>query len=102
MKKLTDRQREVLDFIESYIEVVKYSPVLREVADRFDITVRCAYDHVEALIRKGWLEKSPEKCRTIRLVKSTEPKYIVEPGYKVIGGRKIKVGIPGTNIVKVN
>ena len=39
MKTLTDRQREILDFIKGFIKDHKYPPTIREIAGNFSISV---------------------------------------------------------------
>ena len=53
MKKLTERQEEVLNFIKVFISTNKYPPTMREIAFSFNITANGAYDHVKALEKKG-------------------------------------------------
>ena len=62
MKTLTARQKEVLDFISSFIEQHAYPPTIREIAERFSISVKGAYDHVKALEKK---DLSPDSARTV-------------------------------------
>ena len=68
MKNLTDRQKEVLDFIESYIRENPYPPTIREIAEHFDISVKGAYDHVKALEKKGRIRAGENRSRTIELM----------------------------------
>jgi DNA-binding CsgD family transcriptional regulator len=54
MKVLTDRQKEILDFISSFIsELTSILLRLREIASHFNISVKGAYDHVTALKKKN-------------------------------------------------
>ena len=71
MKEPTERQKEVLDFIASYISVHEYSPTIRDVADFFGISVKGANDHLAALRKKGMLKHGDcGKSRTMKLVKT--------------------------------
>ena len=67
MKKLTDRQNEVLSFISDYIKTHSFSPAVREVADHFEISVKGAHDHITALRRKGYLKQADKRPRTMGL-----------------------------------
>jgi repressor LexA len=69
MKELTRRQHEVLDFITSYIEDHSYPPTIREVSLRFEISVKAAWDHVQALERKGVIRIAENRSRAIEVVK---------------------------------
>ena len=68
MKELTERQKEVLDFIEGYIRDRPYPPTIREIAENFGISVKGAYDHVKALEKKGCIRAGANRSRTIELV----------------------------------
>ncbi len=69
-KKLTKRQKEVLEFIENYIETQGYSPNLREIAAFLGVkTPRGAQIHIKALERKGFIKIERHKARSIQLVK---------------------------------
>ena len=56
-KRLTLRQREVFDFIEKFISEVGYSPTIREIGKAFGFSEKAAFDHVNALVRKGMIER---------------------------------------------
>ncbi|HEX4480009.1 MAG TPA: transcriptional repressor LexA [Rudaea sp.] len=58
---LTINQRRVLDFIQEQMELNGVSPSLREIADNLGLSSHSsAQDYVEALIRKGALERRPQ------------------------------------------
>ena len=69
MKDLTKRQREVYEFILSYIENTQRPPTIREIGDHFGMkstgTVR---DNILALERKGYIRQRPRSARGIELV----------------------------------
>ncbi|GHV27208.1 LexA repressor [Spirochaetia bacterium] len=69
MKGLTQRQKEVLDFITDYITIHAYPPTIREIGDSFGISVKGAYDHVEALRKKQILRLGDKRSRTIEIIK---------------------------------
>ncbi|MEN6476814.1 MAG: transcriptional repressor LexA [Rectinema sp.] len=73
MKLLTDRQKEVLDFLSSYIEEHSYPPTIREIAKAFSISVKGAYDHVKALERKGFLRLGENRSRAMEIVHTDRP-----------------------------
>ena len=72
MKKPTERQKEVLEFIAGYINTHTYPPTIREVADFFSISVKGAHDHLTALKKKGLLKQVNRRSRTMELVKTGE------------------------------
>jgi repressor LexA len=69
MKELTQRQREVLLFITVYINTHTYPPTMREIGEKFSISVKGAYDHVEALRKKGFLKLGDKRSRTMKIIK---------------------------------
>ena len=65
--QLTPNQRRVLDLIQAYLERDGQAPTLREISENLGLSSHSsAQDYVEALIRKGALERSP-KHRGLRL-----------------------------------
>jgi repressor LexA len=64
---LTDRQREVLDFIKANIGL--YGPTVREIAAALSISspngVVC---HLDALERKGYIRRESHKARAIEVI----------------------------------
>lgn len=68
MKRLTDRQEQVLTFIKHYIESNSYAPAVRDIAKAFDITVKAAHDHLKALERKGAIHSSEGISRSTGVV----------------------------------
>ena len=65
MKTLTERQREILSFISSYIMENGKSPTLREIGKNFGFSHNAARDEVAALVRKGFLEKGDKEIRSL-------------------------------------
>lgn len=71
-KELTDRQREVLDFITEYNAKNNTSPSLNEIASHFGFTDPAAWYHVHALQKKGMLSTRDHSARSIALRKWEE------------------------------
>lgn len=69
MRKITDRQTEVLSFIESFIKDNSYSPSIREIAEHFQITIKAVQDHIKALNRKGYTKRDGKKPRAIVILR---------------------------------
>jgi len=67
MKELTNRQKQVLNFIADYIRKQSYPPTVREIADNFEISVKGAHDHITALRKKGHLKHADKRPRTMGL-----------------------------------
>lgn len=67
--QLTERQREIYDFIRDKIENRGYGPTVREIGEGFDIKspngVMC---HLKALEKKGLIKREEHAARAIQLV----------------------------------
>ena len=74
MKTLTARQRQILEFIKSYIQQHQYPPSMREISERFSISVRGAYDHVKALERKKYVRIDSNHYRSLVLIPQEPPR----------------------------
>lgn len=73
MRELTGKQRDVLAFIRSFQGRQGVPPTVREIAERFKVTPRAAFDHLRALERKGALQRRPSAGRTSRALTPVEP-----------------------------
>src|ERR1051325_1241257 len=62
---LTERQQEILEFIDKYGESNGFSPSVREIGSHFGIYPATVQDHIEALERKGFLRKKRFQSRTL-------------------------------------
>jgi repressor LexA len=86
--QLTDRQKEVYEFIRDKIRNRGYGPTVREIGDQFDISspngVMC---HLKALEKKGLITREPNMSRAIQL--AAEP--IEERGLPLAG--RIAAGV---------
>ncbi|MEW6110094.1 MAG: transcriptional repressor LexA [Nitrospirota bacterium] len=66
---LTERQKEVLEFIREYIEKEGISPTVREIAAHFGFaSPLSAQLHINALSKKGYLTKAPFKTRNLKII----------------------------------
>jgi repressor LexA len=72
MKGLTERQREVFDFIRGFIRTNRYPPTIREIATSFRFSIKGSYDHVKALERKGFLRCHENRSRAIEITDEPE------------------------------
>jgi len=70
--ELTQRQREILMFIQAEIRGNGYPPTVREICTRFGMaSPRAAQDHLAALERKGYITRRPGKSRGITMLRRT-------------------------------
>ncbi len=79
VKKLTKRQRLVLDFIIDHIDEHGYPPTIREIGDHMEIkSTNGVNDHLKALERKGYLSRQDAKSRAIKPILTAEGTPIEE------------------------
>lgn len=74
MKKLTKRQTQILEFIKSFYRKNGLPPTVREIADKYKMKSSSMFDHLYALQRKGFLTRTSNKSRSIRLTEFQENK----------------------------
>jgi len=88
LDQLTERQREIYEFLRDKIRNRGYGPTVREIGDQFRISspngVMC---HLKALEKKGLISREPNMSRAIQL--SAEP--IEERGLPLAG--RIAAGV---------
>jgi repressor LexA len=66
---LTKRQREILDYVESFVENYGYSPSFEEIAKFFGYSsLATVHEHLSNLERKGYLRKNYNKSRSLEVV----------------------------------
>jgi repressor LexA len=98
MKELTKRQNEVYQFILDFIEEHNYPPTVREVAARFSISVKAAFDRVSALKKKDRIRAGSGRQRTMEIVIQEDADGVPEKEFvdipllgEVAAGRRILV-----------
>jgi repressor LexA len=70
--KLTQRQKEILDFISGFIERNGYSPSMEEIAEHFQFaSLNAVFKHLEALASRGYLHRDSNRARSIQLSASS-------------------------------
>ena len=68
---LTRRQKQILDYVESFIENFGYSPSFEEIASFFGYSsLATVHEHLTNLEQKGYLRKNYNKSRSLELVPS--------------------------------
>ncbi|HKJ80763.1 MAG TPA: transcriptional repressor LexA [Ignavibacteriaceae bacterium] len=81
-KQLTERQQEILTFIEQFRDANGYPPTLREIGKKFQISSTFGVKrHLDALVKKGYLNVESNASRGISFLRNDEPKT----GYNSIG-----------------
>ena len=100
MEELTERQREILNFIVQETEARGYPPTIREIGEEMDIrSTNGVNDHLKALERKGYLLRGEQQSRS--LVPTKRARMVLGLGVKkdpdlvdipVLG--KVAAGLP--------
>jgi repressor LexA len=76
---LTKRQKEILDYIESFIDDRGYAPSFEEIAESFGYSsLATVHEHLSNLERKGYIRKSYNESRSIELVSRESATPVVE------------------------
>lgn len=65
MKPLTDKQQAVLDFIKQFIADNGFAPSMQNIGDHFEITRKGAFDHLNAIEKKGYILRHRGISRSI-------------------------------------
>jgi len=100
---LTDRQREILDFITRSIGKRGYPPTLREIGSHFGIkSTNGVNDHLRALEKKGYLHREDLKSRALRPIVSTGQTIEVPILGKVAAGQPLLATRNYDDTVKVD
>jgi repressor LexA len=69
LKKLTSRQREILNFINEEVMHKNYPPSVREICQAMGLSSSSTvHAHLKALERKGYIKRDPTKPRAIEIL----------------------------------
>lgn len=69
MKGITERQREILNYIQSFLRENAYWPSIRDIQNHFDFaSTNAVMGHLRALERKEILSRIPGQARTFKFV----------------------------------
>jgi repressor LexA len=99
MKGLTDRQQQLLHFIEDHLRIHGFPPSIREMADHMGIrSTNGVNDHLKALERKGYIQRGAGlKSRAISLLsrsKRAPSRRAEEPVVAVPILGRVAAGVP--------
>ena len=90
---LTPRQLKILQLIRDSRIRRGYSPTMQELADELGISKVTVFEHVEALIKKGALQRDPNKARSLSLCENAVVPDEGQPlSFPLVG--KIAAGYP--------
>ena len=62
---LTPKQLRIFEFIRQHRATKGFSPTMQEIADELRVSKVTVFEHVEALIDKGALQRDPNKARSL-------------------------------------
>ncbi len=96
-KELTKRQEDILNFIQSFLQENGYPPTIRQIGSNFGISSTFGVKgHLDALERKGYLNKESYASRGISLVRNFEDEekviYPEPPRIPIVG--RVAAGSP--------
>lgn len=75
-KKLTDRQEDILIFIQQFTAENGYPPTLREIGKHFQISSTFGVKrHLEALVKKGHINIESNASRGISMIKKNQEEF---------------------------
>lgn len=93
MEKLTNRQKDVLDYVKSYIANHGYPPAVREIGSALGLNSPATIQsHLTALESKGYIKKTNSKYRSLEIVGNNE--YLNDDVINVPLLGKITAGTP--------
>src|SRR5207302_11451984 len=95
-KKLSDRQKNILKYIEDYVDERGYPPSIREIGDRVGISSTSVVDYnLRVLEREGRIRRDREVSRGLELVGVSRGQRLAQPRVvriPVVG--RIAAGLP--------
>ena len=66
---LTRRQKQILDYLQSYIRDNGYAPSFEEIAEQFDFrSLATVHEHLSNLERKGYIQRGHNESRAIEVM----------------------------------
>jgi repressor LexA len=74
MKKLTERQQEIMDFISEFMHREGMAPTIFEISEHFQVQSATIFSHIRALQRKGYVTRS-SKARSLTLTQNNKPRH---------------------------
>jgi repressor LexA len=90
---LTERQQAILDFINQYVEDNGFPPSVREIGRHFGIYPATVQDHINALERKGYLQKKRFQSRSLSVPAASRRQTANDAaGIPIVG--RVAAGLP--------
>ena len=94
-KNLTDKQQQILDFVNSQVEEKGYPPSVREICSAVGFkSTSTVHSYLEKLEKSGMILKDPTKPRALRVLGSKKKNSSVQGSAKDYYSRKELVDVP--------
>ncbi len=90
---LTPKQLRIFGLVRQWRSLRGYSPTMQELADELGVSKVTVFEHIEALIAKGALRRSPNKARSLSIVEDAVPPAEADGASFPLVGR-IAAGLP--------
>ena len=88
MLPLTKRQREILDYLNEFIQQHGYAPSLEEIGRRFNLSsLATVHKHLTNLQEKGFIRRAWNRSRSVELVQTR------------VGSRAVELPLLGPSLV---
>lgn len=68
MREITEKQKEVLNYISDFTNENSFPPTVREISEHFEISVRAIQEYIVALQKKGYITQSQNRSRSIKIL----------------------------------
>ncbi len=97
MKNLTQKQKDILDFIEEFLLTENMAPTVYEIAEHFQLKTSTVFAHLRALQRKNELTRSA-KARSISLTRMRETARSVVRTWLIPLLGRVNAGLPSESL----
>ncbi|ADH99338.1 transcriptional repressor LexA [Salisediminibacterium selenitireducens] len=104
MKKLSTRQKSILDFIRDQVQARGYPPSVREIGEAVGLaSSSTVHGHLSRLEKKGYIRRDPTKPRAIELIQKDRygSEITSSPSISIPVVGKVTAGSPITAIENV-
>ena len=101
MKALTDRQKQIYQFIKSTVKDKGYPPSVREIGNAFVLqSSSTVHGHLAKLQEKGFIKRDPTKPRAIEVITEENESHGAVIHVPVLG--KVTAGLPITAVENID
>lgn len=101
MKELTDRQKQIYQYIKRTVQEKGYPPSVREIGNAVGLqSSSTVHGHLSKLQDKGYIKRDPTKPRAIEIVMEENSQYSPVIQVPVLG--KVTAGLPITAVENVD